>query len=136
MWNLFFLNLRNWLPQLKDIQLTDQDSVMIQYKAENSWKPLAGDEQLNDLLNEFNNSGCELRVRCAPESEFESGSDESGCEDDTVAIRNNYGQGRGGSSGAYKEDNKIVGRLTQPIPYRLEVLIADGAFQEAWRVSS
>ena len=74
-WNILFLNLMTWLPELKGIRLADQDSVVIQYQAENKWKPMAGDEQLNSLLERFNIEGWDLYVRCAPESEFQSGSD-------------------------------------------------------------
>ena len=72
-WNILFVNLTMWLPELNQIDLADQDSVMIQYKTDNGWKPLAGDEQLNVLLSEFSLSKSDLHLRCAPESEFRSG---------------------------------------------------------------
>lgn len=78
-WTMLFLNLKNWLPELKDIPLEAQDSVMIQYRTGTKWKPLAGDEQLTALLKKISPSDTGLHLRCAPESEFrssaESGSD-------------------------------------------------------------
>jgi hypothetical protein len=43
---------------------------MIQYKAHNLWKPLAGDEQLKALLVDKNISDCDLYICCAPKREF------------------------------------------------------------------
>jgi hypothetical protein len=106
-WNILFLNLTNWLPQLKDIELADQDSVMIQYKADNAWKPLAGDEQLEGLLEEFNISGRDLHVRCAPESEFRSSSGESEGDDDGDDILHIY-KGHRGSASTNREEKKLV----------------------------
>ena len=71
-WTMLFLNLKNWLPELKEIALDAQDSIMIQYRTETEWKPLAGDEQLTELLTELSTSGISLHLRCAPESEFRS----------------------------------------------------------------
>jgi len=117
-WNLFFLNLRNWLEELHNLDLADQDSVMIQYKADDAWKPLAGDEQLKGLLNEYNNSGYDLYVRCAPESEFKSGSDDSNREDEGAAIINGFKKaGHVGSLSADKADKKAVSRITTTLSY-------------------
>jgi hypothetical protein len=106
-WNILFLNLTNWLPRLKDIELADQDSVMIQYKAHNAWKPLAGDEQLKALLVDTNISGWDLYVRCAPKSEFRSSSSESEGDGDGDDILRTY-KGYGGSASTTRGENKIV----------------------------
>ena len=106
-WNVLFLNLMNWLPELKGMEITDQDSVVIQYRKVNGWAPLAGDEQLSEVLNEFNSSGSDLYIRCAPDSEFMSGSDEG--EDDGISIIKSYKQGFGGPGGFNKGGKKSIG---------------------------
>lgn len=73
-WDLLFSNLMNWLPELEGIE--DENSVMLQYKENHKWKPLAGNDQLRTLLYEFSSRGWSLYVRCAPMDEFESGSDQ------------------------------------------------------------
>ena len=72
-WQLLFSNLTVWLPELAGIE--DENSVMLQYQTDNGWRPLAGDEQLKRLLDEFDRSGWQLHVRCAPQDEFESSSE-------------------------------------------------------------
>src|ERR1700710_1449893 len=85
-WNILFLNLTNWLPRLMDIELADHDSVMIQYKAHNAWKLLAGDEQLKALLVDMNMGGGDLYEHSAPKSEFRSSSSESDGDGDVDDI--------------------------------------------------
>ena len=87
-WELLFSNLMNWLPELEDVR--DENSVMLQYKADTGWKPLAGNDQLKSLLDEFGRSGWCLYVRCAPKDEFESSSE----KDDYHILKNNK-QGSG-----------------------------------------
>ena len=77
-WELLFSNLMNWLPELEGI--SDENSVMLQYKADKGWRPLAGNDQLKIVLNEFGRLGWPLYVRCAPEEEFQSSSEK--CEDE------------------------------------------------------
>jgi len=103
-WNVLFLNLMNWLLELKGMQITDQDSVMMQYRTDNGWRPLAGDVQLFEVLDQFNNSGWDLYIRCAPESEFKSGSDES--EDEVITIKSSR-RGSGGLVTANKGEKKV-----------------------------
>lgn len=74
-WKLLYLNLANWLPELADIE--DENSIMLQYKADNGWKPLAGDDQLKNILEGFSKLGWCLHIRCAPQDEFESGSEKA-----------------------------------------------------------
>jgi hypothetical protein len=81
-WDFLFLSLMNWLPELDGLEIEAQDKVLIQYKANSGWRPLAGDEQLKNVLEEFGNSEWNIYVRCAPPSEFESGSEASDMEHD------------------------------------------------------
>lgn len=107
-WNVLFVNLAIWLPELKQVELAAQDSVMIQYKTDFGWVPLAGDEQLNYLLSEFLLSKSDLFLRCAPESEFRSGPDSELDENGNK----NGDNGDGSPISAIREDKKIVS-LTQ-----------------------
>jgi hypothetical protein len=106
-WNILFINLTIWLPELSQIELAHQDSVMIQYKLDNEWKALAGDKQLNAILLEFFHSKSDLRLRCAPESEFRSGSDSE--LDDLQNGRKNQGNDNGVPDIVVRDDKKIVG---------------------------
>jgi len=134
-WDFLFLSLMNWLPELEGINIKDQNKVMIQYKTGYGWKPLAGNEQLNKVLNEFSNLQQELYVRCAPEDEFESGSDKD--EDDDVAIIGSYKRGSGSLLSAYKEDKQTVGPATTSLlSCGSNCAIANGEYLEGWSLLS
>lgn len=111
-WDLVFLNLSCWLPELAGIN--DQNSVMLQYKTDNGWRPLAGDEQLKAILEEFSSSGWDLLIRCAPEDEFESSPEtEVG---DEIANHRSYGLGSGGLvMSSYMDNKKTVSQPTCPL---------------------
>ena len=105
-WDFLFVNLMNWLPELDGIK--DQNSVMLQYKTKNGWKPLAGDEQLKSLLNEFYESKWDLHIRCAPEDEFESSSERDERSGTTILRSHKEGLGGSVSMSANKENKKTV----------------------------
>jgi hypothetical protein len=112
-WDMLFLNLMNWLPELKHIELAAQNSVMLQYRTDSAWMPLAGDWQLNDLISEFNTSGEDLRIRCAPECEFVS---DSGGEGNAVDenILHSYNRVGGSSASPTRKDRVIVSYTATP----------------------
>jgi hypothetical protein len=111
-WNILFVNLSIWLPELKEIELAAQDTVMIQYRTENGWMPLAGDEQLRSILSQFLDTGSILCLRCAPGSEFISGSepDETGRNDGDIL---QGATGYRGSKSALREHERIVSKMRQ-----------------------
>lgn len=89
------------------MNIAHQDTVMIQYKTDNGWKPLAGDQQLNIILLEFFYSKSDLWLRCAPESEFRSGPNSE--SDDHESGSNIYRRDNGIPEIAVRNDKRIVG---------------------------
>lgn len=106
LWNILFINLTIWLPELSQMNLAHQNSVVIQYKTDSGWTPLAGDQQLNAVLSEFLLSNSDLRLRCTPESEFRSGPDS---EPDDHESRNQNHSNDNAVEIAVRDDRKIVG---------------------------
>lgn len=110
-WDLFFLLLGSWLPEMKGIMLIYQNSVVIHYLMEGGWKPLAGDAQLRTILHEYSLAGTDLHVRCAPE-EFRSSVDRSG--DEGIAMRRDDKRGSGDSANGRLARNEIVRHTVNP----------------------
>lgn len=128
-WDLFFLTLGSWLPELKGVKLADQNSILIQYMTKKGWRPLAGDKQLRMILHEFNILGTELYVRCAPEDEFRSSVDSS-TDDDGATILLKSGR----PADAKKVKEKIVSHAIDSVI--LLVLVANREILEAPRLQS
>jgi len=104
------MNLANWLPELADIE--DENSIMPQYKADNGWKPLAGDDQPKNILEGFNKLGSCLHIRCAPQDKFESGSEKA---EDHILKGSTLGSGVTGNERRNQE--KPVCQSNTPLPW-------------------